>query len=175
MRLSIDARERDFEPALNWIGSLVGAALDRRVASFEAQERKNPLLATHFRGTFTLEFALAKARKYRRNTGRLPNGDEYDLLYGFLIPAQRIHAARPCVTNCLNVEVLAVNTQNLVVTSRHSHNRNMATRNMAALVFPDRVFNQPLRHRVMREFHLPSDDAVDLIGKLSILVGGDAG
>jgi len=95
MRISIDARERDFEPALNWIGSLVGAALDKRVASFEAQERKNPLLATHFRETFALEFALAKARKYRRNTGRLPKGDEYDLLYGFVIPAQRIHAALP--------------------------------------------------------------------------------
>jgi hypothetical protein len=61
----------------------------------QACERNNPLLATHFRDTRALEFALAKARKYRRNTGRLPKGDEYDLLYGFLIPAQRIHAALP--------------------------------------------------------------------------------
>jgi hypothetical protein len=95
MRISVDARERDFEPALNWIGSLVGAALDKRVAGFEAQERKNPLLATHFRETFALEFTLTKARKYRQNTGRLPKGDEHDLLYGFLIPAQRIHGALP--------------------------------------------------------------------------------
>ena len=65
MRINIDARETDIEPALNWIGSLVGAALDKRVADFEAQERNNPLLIPHFRDTFALEFALAKARKYR--------------------------------------------------------------------------------------------------------------
>jgi hypothetical protein len=95
MRISMDARPRDFEPALNWISCLVGAALDKRVAGFEAQERNNPLLATHFRETFALEFTLAKARRYRQNTGRLPKGQEYDLLYGFLVPAHRIHTALP--------------------------------------------------------------------------------
>lgn len=95
MRISIEARKRDFEPALTWISGLVGAALDKRIAGFEAQELKNPLLATHFRETFALEFALAKARKYRRQTGRLPKGGEYDPLYCFLIATQRIHAALP--------------------------------------------------------------------------------
>jgi hypothetical protein len=69
--------------------------LDKRVAAFERQERSNPLLAAYFRENFALEFALAKARKYRKNTGRLPKGEEYDQLYGFLIPAHRIHAALP--------------------------------------------------------------------------------
>ena len=31
----------------------------------------------------------------RRNTGRLPKGDEYTYLYSFLVPAHRIHAALP--------------------------------------------------------------------------------
>jgi hypothetical protein len=95
MRISMDARPKDFEPAIDWISGLIGAALDKRVAGYEAQERKNPLLAAHFRDTFALEFSLAKARKYRRSTGRLPKGDEYTHLYGFLVPAYRIHAALP--------------------------------------------------------------------------------
>ncbi len=95
MRINTDALVTDIEPAVNWIGGLIGAALDRRVAGFESQERGNPLLAAHFRENFALEFALAKARTYRKNTGRLPKGEEYDPLYGFLIPAHRIHAALP--------------------------------------------------------------------------------
>jgi len=95
MRINTDARPKDFEPAVDWISGLIGTALDKRIAGFEAQERKNPLLATHFRETFALEFALANARKYRRSTGRLPKGDEYTLLYGFLVTAHRIHAALP--------------------------------------------------------------------------------
>ena len=63
MRISTDARTTDIQPAINWIGGLMGGALDKRVAAFEQQERSNPLLA--------------------------------DQLYGFLIPAQRIHAALP--------------------------------------------------------------------------------
>ena len=73
----------------------MGGALDKRVAAFEQQERSNPLLAAYFHENFALEFALASARKYRRSTGRLPKGAEYDQLYGFLIPAQRIHSALP--------------------------------------------------------------------------------
>ena len=92
MRVSTDARPRDFEPALDWISGLIGAALDKRIAGFIAQERKNPLLATHFRDTFALEFALAEARKYRRSTGRLPRSDEYTYLWGFLVPAQGLPA-----------------------------------------------------------------------------------
>ena len=60
MRISTDARPRDFEPAVDWISGLIGAALDKRVAGFETRERKNPLLTTHFRENFPLEFALAK-------------------------------------------------------------------------------------------------------------------
>jgi hypothetical protein len=95
MRINTDALITDIEPAVNWIGGLIGAALDKRVAAFERQERGNPLLAAHFCENFALEFALAKVRKYRKSTGRLPKGEEYDPLYGFLIPAHRIHAALP--------------------------------------------------------------------------------
>jgi hypothetical protein len=95
MRISTDALPPHIEPAVNWISGLIGAALDKRVAGFERQERTNPLLASHFRENFALEFALAKARKYRKSTGRLPKGDEYDRLYSFLIPTHRIHAALP--------------------------------------------------------------------------------
>lgn len=95
MRISTDARTTDIQPAINWISGLMGGALDKRVSAFEQQERSNPLLAAYFHENFALEFALASARKYRRSTGRLPKGAEYDQLYGFLIPAQRIHAALP--------------------------------------------------------------------------------
>jgi len=95
MRISTDARPQDLEPAIDWVGGLIGAALDKRVAGFEAQEQKNPLLATHFRETFVLEFALAEVRKYRRSTGRLPKRDRYAELYGFVVAAHRIHAALP--------------------------------------------------------------------------------
>ena len=96
MRIGTDTRESDIEPAVNWISGLIGAAVDKRVLAFEQNERRNPLLITsHFRDNFPLECALAKARKYKKNTGRLPKGDEFDLLYGFLISAQRIHAELP--------------------------------------------------------------------------------
>jgi hypothetical protein len=97
MRISTDALDSDIEPAMDWIGGLIGAAVDKRIAAFEKQERVNPLLAEHFRENFPLEFALAKARQYRRNTSRLPKGREYDRLYSFVIPTQRIHAALPNV------------------------------------------------------------------------------
>src|SRR5712671_2801679 len=80
MRISTEALPRQFEPAVNWISGLIGAALNKRIAGFEQQERTNPLLGSYFRENFTLEFALAKARKYRKSTGRLPRGEEYDRL-----------------------------------------------------------------------------------------------
>jgi hypothetical protein len=95
MRISTEALPKDIDSAINWIGGLIGAAVDKRVTGFEQQERTNPLLASHFRNNFPLEFALAKARKYRKSTGRLPRGEEYDALYGFLIPTHRIHGALP--------------------------------------------------------------------------------
>lgn len=95
MRISTDAFITDIAPAVDWIGGLIGAALDKRVAAFEQQERAHPLLTAHFRESFALEFALYNARKYRKNTGRLPKGEEYDPLYSFLIPAHRIHVALP--------------------------------------------------------------------------------
>jgi len=97
MRVSTEAFPKHIEPAVNWIGGLIGAALDQRVSGFEQHERTNPLLASYFRDNFALEFALAKARKYRKSTGRLPKGEEYDRLYSFLIPTHRIHAALPQV------------------------------------------------------------------------------
>ncbi|HKB89913.1 MAG TPA: hypothetical protein VKC60_05285 [Opitutaceae bacterium] len=89
----MEALPKDIDSAVDWISGLIGAAIDKRVAAFEQQERSNPLLASHFRENFPLEFALAKARKYRKSTGRLPRGEEYDALYGFLIPTHRIHGA----------------------------------------------------------------------------------
>jgi hypothetical protein len=95
VRIDTDAFPKDFEPAVNWVSDIIGAAVDKRVAGFEARERKNPLLTGHFREHFALEFALARARKRRKTTGHLPTGDEYVFLYGFLVPAHRIHAALP--------------------------------------------------------------------------------
>src|SRR5258708_38840226 len=95
MLISIDATRKDFEPAMNWISGLIGAAVDKQVSAFEKQERNNPLLAAHFRETYALEFALAQARRYRRNTGRVPKGVDFHPLYSFLIPAHRIHDALP--------------------------------------------------------------------------------
>ena len=95
MRISTEALPKDIDSAVTWISGLIGAAVDKRVAGFEQQERTNPLLASHFRNNFPLEFALAKLRKYRKSTGRLPKGDEYHALYSFLIPTYRIHGALP--------------------------------------------------------------------------------
>jgi hypothetical protein len=98
MRISTDGTERDNEPAGNWVSGLIGAAVDKRVLTLEQSEQKNPfLIASHFRDNFPLEYALSKARKYKKNTGRLPKGNEFDLLYGFLITAQRIYAELPQV------------------------------------------------------------------------------
>lgn len=95
MRISTEALPKHLDPAINWISGLIGAALDKRVAGFEQQERTNPLLGAYFRENFALEFALAKARKYRKSTGRLRKGEDSDRLFSFLVPAQRIHAALP--------------------------------------------------------------------------------
>jgi hypothetical protein len=76
MRINTDVLVTDIEPAVNWIGGLIGAAPDKRVAAFEKQERGNPLLAAYFRESSALEFTLAKARQYRKSTGRLPKGEE---------------------------------------------------------------------------------------------------
>jgi hypothetical protein len=98
MRINVVVEPKDVKPAVDWIGGLIGAPLDKRVAAFKAQERNNPLLTAHFSETFPLEFALAEVREYRRKTGgRLPKGDEYDHLYGFLVGARRVHAALPPV------------------------------------------------------------------------------
>ncbi|TYL89973.1 hypothetical protein FXB40_34150 [Bradyrhizobium rifense] len=95
MLINTEAFPNDIETAVDWVSGLIGAAVDKRVAGFEQQERTNPLLASHFRNNFPLEFALAKARRYRKSTGRLPRDAEYDALYSFLIPAHRIHSALP--------------------------------------------------------------------------------
>jgi hypothetical protein len=54
-----------------------------------------PLLGAYFRENFALEFALAKARRYRKSKGRIRKGEDSDRLFSFLVPAQRIHAALP--------------------------------------------------------------------------------
>jgi hypothetical protein len=95
MRISTEALPKHLEPALTWIGGLIGAALDKRVAGFERQEKANPLLGAHFRENFPLEFALADARRFRKTRGHIPKGVKFDRLYSFLIPAHRIHSALP--------------------------------------------------------------------------------
>jgi hypothetical protein len=95
MRINIEATTQDIAPALDWIGGLIGGLLDQRVAALRQQAQTNPLLTQHAGDIYALEFALADARKYRKNTGRLPKGDQYNLLYGFLVSASRIHAALP--------------------------------------------------------------------------------
>jgi hypothetical protein len=95
MRISTEAFPNDIDAATDWVSGLIGAAVDKRIAGYEQQERTNPLLASHFRNTYPLEFALANARKYRKSTGRLPQGQEYDAVYSFLISAHRIHNALP--------------------------------------------------------------------------------
>ena len=70
MRISVDANARHIKPAMDWIGGLIGAAVDKRVAAFKKQKQNNPLLATHFQDNFALDFALANARKYRKNRRR---------------------------------------------------------------------------------------------------------
>lgn len=37
MRISTDALPKHLEPALIWIGGLIGAAVDKRVAAFEQE------------------------------------------------------------------------------------------------------------------------------------------
>ena len=95
MRINLDVGPADIEPAANWISGLIGAAVDKRIAAFERQEPANPILTMHYRDIFSLEFALAGARKYGKSTGRLPRGDDYLPLYSFIVPAFRIHAALP--------------------------------------------------------------------------------
>jgi hypothetical protein len=95
MRINTEAFPNDIDAAVDWVGGLIGAAIDKRIAGFEQQERTNPLLASHFRNNFPLEFALAKARKYRKSTGRRARGPEYDPVYSFLFSVHRIHGALP--------------------------------------------------------------------------------
>jgi hypothetical protein len=95
MRISVDAQLEDFQSALNWVGGLIGVDLDQRVEIFKRHERRNPLLANHFHEHFALEFALAKARKYRRNTGRAADSKKFFPLFSFVISAYRIHQALP--------------------------------------------------------------------------------
>ncbi|MGY4290618.1 hypothetical protein ACVWXO_009884 [Bradyrhizobium sp. LM2.7] len=85
MKISIEARPADIEAALNWASGLIGAAVDKKVAALQRQEAANPLLALHQRETFAFEHALARARRYRKSTGRLPKGEEFFRLYSFLV------------------------------------------------------------------------------------------
>jgi hypothetical protein len=95
VRINTEATKRDFEPALLWLAAHVGGAIDQRVGNLEKQAKRNIMLASHFENAFPLEYALVAARRYRRNTGRLPIGPEFDRLYSFAVPAMRIHQQLP--------------------------------------------------------------------------------
>jgi hypothetical protein len=93
MRINTDVTNRDIESAMHWLASLIGGPLDRRVAGFEKRERRNPMLAFHFRENFSLEATLVKTRRHSRKTGRFPVSPEYDLAYAFAVTAHRIYLA----------------------------------------------------------------------------------
>ena len=95
MRISTEALPNDIESAVDWISGLIGAAIEKRVSGFDQQERTNPLLASYFQNNYSLEYALAKVRKYRKATGRIPKGPEYVALYSFLIATHRIQSSLP--------------------------------------------------------------------------------
>lgn len=95
MRINVEATRNDFEPALLWLAGHVGGPLKQRVKNFEKHTKNNPMLAAHFRSTYPLEYALVDACNYRRNTGRVPTGGDYDALYNFAIPAMRIYQQLP--------------------------------------------------------------------------------
>jgi hypothetical protein len=95
MRISVDATERDFEPALVWLASHVGGGVRDRIAGYEKHTKNDPMLAQHFRRTYPLEYALVDAQRYRRSTGRVPTGNGYDAFYGFAILAMRIYGQLP--------------------------------------------------------------------------------
>jgi hypothetical protein len=95
MRINADMGKRDIEAAMIWLAGLIGVPLDRSVENVEQHGTSNPLLASYFQEKFALETALVKARRYSRNTGRLPFYPEYDLAYAFAVNAHRIHSALP--------------------------------------------------------------------------------
>lgn len=95
MRISVDARKQDFEPALNWLAARVGGGVKQRIGNYEKHTKNDPMLAAHFRHTYALEYALFDACRYRRTTGRVPKGSAYDALYTFAVPAMRIHQQLP--------------------------------------------------------------------------------
>jgi hypothetical protein len=53
------------------------------------------MLIGHFRRTYAIEYALFNACNYRRNTGRVPKGSEYDALFAFAVSAMRIYDQLP--------------------------------------------------------------------------------
>src|SRR6266566_351387 len=97
MRFDTNMFEHDIPGALNWVWSQIGPKLEKRVKGFEHEQQRNPLLATYYRNTFPLEFALADAwRKFRSpENATLLRGIEYDIAYGFAATAQRIYQALP--------------------------------------------------------------------------------
>jgi hypothetical protein len=93
MRFDTNMFEHDIPRTLNWLWSQIGPKLEKRVKGFEHEQRRNPLLATYYRDTFPLEFALVDAwRKYHLPKNPiLPRGLAYDIAYGFAATTQRIH------------------------------------------------------------------------------------
>ncbi len=95
MLIGVDVTPKQIGPALDWAAGLIGAQVDNLVRRYARHEISNPLLGDHFRKNYDLEFALAEARKYRKQTGRLPKGQDYHAVYGFLVAARRIHSRLP--------------------------------------------------------------------------------
>ena len=67
MRINPVVQPKDVEPAVDWVSGLISAALDKRVAAFEAQERKA------LRSSSARPFLRSSNRRPRRSSQALDN------------------------------------------------------------------------------------------------------
>jgi hypothetical protein len=77
MKISTDMFAHDIGRALNWIGSQVGARVEKRVKTFNNEGRRNPAIQFYYRNTYQLEYAFAQAWRQYRATGIFPESDDY--------------------------------------------------------------------------------------------------
>jgi len=69
MKISTDMFAHDIGRALNWIGSQVGARVEKRVKTFNNEGRRNPAIQFYY--------AFAQAWRQYRATGIFPESDDY--------------------------------------------------------------------------------------------------
>lgn len=89
MRIDTSLNRDDIAPAMQWVATKFGGALDKRVKGFEQQRAKNPLLQSYYRETYPIEYALAESRRHYRLTGRFPFGSNFGRAYALVAALQR--------------------------------------------------------------------------------------